>query len=61
MNTTALCLVLEAEISETLELTPPELENAAGYTVKSDVRAGQCPSTFAEYKYKGTVNCVAAC
>ena len=61
MSTPELNKILEAEIEDTSELDPQALEVATAYAVKSDVRAGQCPATFAEYRYKGTTNCAVAC
>lgn len=52
-------LLLNVEITEnTEELTTPELETAAGYTVKSDVRAGQCPSSTIYQKYRNSYICI---
>ena len=57
-------LLRDLEVADSVEeVTAPELEIAAGYTVKSDVRAGapasgSCPSSYASQKYRGDTYCV---
>lgn len=67
MNTDLLPTFWEADESAEAEaiLSPEALEHAATYVLKTDIRAGApaagCPSTYVQYKYRGTTNCVVAC
>jgi hypothetical protein len=47
-----------ATIETADEVTAPDVENAAGYTLKSDLRAGQCPSSTYPKKERGKIICV---
>ena len=43
------------------ELTDDDLLRSAGYRVKTDLRAGQCPSTYTYKKVKGKWTCDYGC